>query len=57
MFVTDNVRFCNQALEECKYKINRNKVEKLISYDLDSTSCDSEFDNGSDNDESNSQFT
>ena len=47
-------------LEECKYKITKNKLENLINYDLDSSSsgkesdneCDSESDSGS-NDESN----
>ena len=56
-----NKRYYPQAvLEECKYKIKKNKMENLINDHLDLSSCDesdSEFDNrsdnGSDNDESN----
>ena len=43
-------------LEECKYEIKKNKMEKLINDDLDLSSSDEsarELDNGSDNDESN----
>ena len=43
-------------LEECKYKIKKNKMENLINDDLDPSSSDESFnesDNGSDNDESN----
>ena len=39
-------------MEECKYKITRNKMENLINDDLDSKSSgesDSEFDNVFDN--------
>ena len=43
-------------LEECKYKITKNKVENLINDDLDSSSShnqsNNESDNESDNDES-----
>ena len=38
-------------LEECKYEIKKNKMENLISDDLDPSSSDesdNEFDNGSD---------
>ena len=56
-----NKRYYPQKLlEECKCKINRNKVKSLINDDFDLSSSqelDSEFengsDNGSDNDESN----
>ena len=56
-----NKRYYPQILlEECKYKITRNKVENIYNDDLDSSLSDSsetEFDhlsdNGSDNDESN----
>ena len=56
-----NKRYYPQKLlEECKCKINRNKVKNLINDDFDLSSSqelDSEFengsDNGSDNDESN----
>ena len=50
-------------LEECKYEINKTKVDKmenLINDDLDSSSSDesdSESDNVFDNDESNEQLT
>ena len=48
-----NKRYYLRALvEECKYKITRNKVENLINDDLDSSSSDesdSEFDNVFDN--------
>ena len=43
-------------LEECKYKIKKSKMENLINNDLDPSSSDesnNEFDDGSDNDESN----
>ena len=69
MFVTimlDSVIKANKRcypqilLEECKYKITRNKVENIYNDDLDSSLSDAsetEFDhlsdNGSDNDESN----
>ena len=43
-------------LEECKYEINKNKMESLINDDLDLSSSDesdnqsdNKFDNGSDN--------
>ena len=43
-------------LEECKYEINKNKMENLINDDLDLSSSDesdnqsdNKFDNGSDN--------
>ena len=39
-------------LEEFKHKIEKNKMENLINDDLDSSSSH-EFDNESDNDESN----
>ena len=39
-------------LEECKYKIKKNKMENLINDDLDSNSSDNESDNESYNDES-----
>ena len=56
-----NKRYYPQILlEECKYKITRNKVENIYNDDLDSSLSDAfetEFDhlsdNGSDNDESN----
>ena len=32
-------------LEECKYKITKNKMESLINDDLDSSSSDNESDN------------
>ena len=51
-------------LEECKYEIKNNKMEKLANDDFNSSSSDesdsqpdSEPDNESDNDESNDQFT
>ena len=48
-----NKKFYPQTLlEECKYEIKKNKLEKLISDDLDSGSSDSsdnQFDNESDN--------
>ena len=47
-------------LEECNYEIKKNKMENFIMNDLDPISSDdsdseshNEFDNGSDNDESN----
>ena len=43
-------------LKKCKYEIKKTKMENLINDDLDSSSSDetdSEFDNGSDSDESN----
>ena len=47
-------------LEECKYKIRKNKMENLINDDLDLSSSDesdnesgNEFDNGSDNETDN----
>ena len=46
-------------LEECKYKITKTKMENLINDDLEPSSfdkSDSEFDNGSDNDESKDYF-
>ena len=56
-----NKRYYPQILlEECKYKITRNKVENIYNDDLDSSLSDAsetEFDhlsdNESDNDESN----
>ena len=46
-------------LEGCKYKITKTKMENLINDDLNPSSfdkSDSEFDNGSDNDESKDYF-
>ena len=47
-------------LEECKYEINKTKMENLINEDLDASSSDesddesdNRFDSESDNDESN----
>ena len=43
-------------LEECKYEIKKNKTENLINDDLNPNSSDesdNEFDNGSDDDETN----
>ena len=53
-----NKKYCPQTLlEEYKYIIKKNKMENLISDDLDLSSSDNESDNesndGSDNDESN----
>ena len=46
-------RYPQTLLEECKYKITRNKVENLINDNLDPSSSDNETDcesdNGSDN--------
>ena len=39
-------------LEECKYVIRKNKMEKLINDDLDLSSSDNETDNEYDSDES-----
>ena len=39
-------------MEECKYAIRKNKMEKLINDDLDLSSSD-EFDNESDNETDN----
>ena len=51
-FIRVNKKYYPQTvLEECKYKITRNKMENLINEDLDSSSSDdsdSEFDNGCD---------
>ena len=51
-------------LEECKYEIKNNKMEKLANDDFNSSSSDesdsqpdSEPNNESDNDASNDQFT
>ena len=52
-----NKKYYPQAiLEECKYEINKNKMENLINDDLDLSSSDesdnqsdNKFDNGSDN--------
>ena len=40
-------------LEECKYKIKKNKMENLINDDLDLSSCDNESNNESDNESDN----
>ena len=43
-------------MKKCRYEIKKTKMENLINDDLDSSSSDetdSEFDNGSDSDESN----
>ena len=56
-----NKRYYPQTLlENCKYKITRDKVKNLINVDLDSISSDesdsdlnNESDNEPDNDESN----
>ena len=39
------------VLEECKYKIKKNKMKNLINDDIDLSSSDDESDNESDNDE------
>ena len=41
-----------KLLEECKYVIRKNKMEKLINDDLDLSSSDNETDNEYDSDES-----
>ena len=46
----DKKYYPQKLLEECKYKVTRNKVENLINDDLDSSSSHNEFDNDSDND-------
>ena len=47
--IRENKKYYHQTLlEECKYEIKKNKMENLISNDLDSSSSD-EFDNKSDN--------
>ena len=59
--MTTNKRYYPQTLlENCKYKITRDKVENLVNVDLDSISSDESdtdlnnvSDNESDNDESN----
>ena len=59
--MTANKRYYPQTLlENCKYKITRDKVENLVNVDLDSISSDESdsdlnnvSDNESDNDESN----
>ena len=59
--MTANKRYYPQTLlENCKYKITRDKVENLVNVDLDSVSSDESdsdlnnvSDNESDNDESN----
>ena len=41
-------------LEECKYEVKKNKMANLTNDDLSSSDeSDNEFNNGSDNDESN----
>ena len=40
-------------LEECKYKIKKNKMENLINDDLDLSSSDNESNNESDNESDN----
>ena len=59
--MTANKRYYPKTLlENCKYKITRDKVENLVNVDLDSISSDESdsdlnnvSDNESDNDESN----
>ena len=46
----DKKYYPQKLLEECKYKVTRNKVENLINGDLDSSPSHNEFDNDSDND-------
>ena len=46
----DKKYYPQKLLEECKYKVTRNKVENLINDDLDSSPSHNEFDNDSDND-------
>ena len=55
-FITANKKYYPQTLlEECKYEIEKNKMENHINDELDpgsSDKSDSEYGNGSDNDES-----
>ena len=46
----DKKYYPQKLLEECKYKVTRNKVENLINDDLDSSPSHNEFDNDSDHD-------
>ena len=51
----NKIYYPQTLIEECKYKITKTKMENLINDDLNPSSfdkSDSEFDNGSDNDES-----
>ena len=60
-FIRANKKYYPQTpLEECKYEIKKNKMEKLINDDLDLSSSDesdnesdNEFDNESDNETGN----
>ena len=55
--IKSNKKYYSQALlEECKYKIKKNKMENIINGDLGPSSsdesdskCDNECDDGSDN--------
>ena len=52
----DKKYYPGALLKKCKYEIKKTKMENLINDDLDSSSSDksdSEFDNGSNNDEPN----
>ena len=42
-------------LEECKYVTRKNTMENLVNDDLDLSSSDTEFDNGSDNETDNDE--
>ena len=61
MFVIDNVRldrvsekyYPRTLLEECKYKITKNKMENLINDNLDLSSTDNESDNECDSESEN----
>ena len=55
MLIINNVRLCyypQTLLEECKYVIRKNKIEKLINNDLNLSSSD-ESDNENDNESDN----
>ena len=45
--------YLQTLLEECKYKIKKNKMDNVINDDLDPSLSDNESDNESDNNESN----
>ena len=49
-----NRKYCPQTLlEECKYEIEKTKMQSFINDDLDPSSSDDEADNESDNESGN----
>ena len=47
VIITNKKYYTETLLEECKYKIKKNKLKNLINDDFDSSSSDNEFDNES----------